>query len=418
MRRLLPCLLILACAGCKPKVATEDEKKDLTTEVQAGTFRVAVTATGKVKPNREVQVSSKASGEILTLPFEAGDSAKKGDLLVRLDPIDEQRNVSKADAALEAARAREAKAKSELEVARSTNARTLTEQKAAVSIAQTKLAEMQSKYKRQEQLFKEKMIPEETLETARTAVEQMRTDLERAHAMLKDAENQIHELAAREQDVALAAVEVKNSAIALEEAKKRLSETEVRASMDGVITERKVEPGQVISSVMMNVGGGTLLMVLSDLSRLFVVAVVDEADIGGVRLGQHAIIKADAFPNETFSGKVYHIAPVGVELNSVVSFDVKVEVEGEGLKRLRPGMTADVSITVDEAPDTLWVQSTAVQEGPDGMYVELAGEGADKVKVPVEVGISDGLNTEIKKGIKPGQKIVLTKTQDKGMWSR
>lgn len=403
--------------GCPPNFREKLKTERREAEVQAGTFRVEVTATGKVTPNREVEVSSKASGEIFDLPFDAGDVVKKGDLLVRLDPDDERRNVDRSEASLRAAEARLNKARNDLATAKSNNEKALTDSRAAISLAEAKLKENEAKFQRQQQLFDQKMIAVERLDEARTALEQARTDLTKARAQFADAENMVHQIASKEQDVKLAEVEVTNSQIALDEARERLAETEVVAPMDGIITVRYVEPGQVISSALANVGGGTLLMIVSDLSKLYVVATVDEADIGGIGEGQTATILADAFPAESFQGRVSHIAPIGVELNSVVSFDVKIEVEGEGLKKLRPGMTADVAILTGEEPDTLWLQSDAVQEEVDGYFVEIASEGGEPQKVPVEIGITDGINTEIKSGIAAGQK-VLVKAREKSPWER
>jgi HlyD family secretion protein len=416
MIRALFLIALVACSACLPKTNAESESGPRTVEVKSGTFKLEVTAPGKVQPNREVQVTSKASGEILELPYEAGDPVKKGDLLVRLDPDDEQRNVSRSEAQLRAAEARVSKARSELELSKSSLAKSLVENEAAVKLAEVKLAEMESRIRRQEQLYKERTIALETLDAARTLAEQARTELTKSRAVLEDTRNQDAQILAKEQEVKLAEVEVTNATIALDEARERLAETNVISPMDGVLTVRYVEPGFVISSAIMNVGGGTLLMIISDLSRLFVVATVDEADLGGIRVGQSVEIRADAFSTQVFTGEVTHIAPIGVEKDGVVNFDVKVEVEGEGLRLLKPGMTTDVTITVGEQPETMWIQSEAIQEGPDGPFIEIDKLGSTE-KVPVKLGISDGLNTEIKDGAKAGQKVIV-KARENSAWER
>lgn len=419
-------LIAASNLGCSASSgsADPDEVKDKsgkilrTAEVQSGTFRVTVTATGKVKANLEVQISSKASGEILELPFDAGDPVKKGDLLVRLDPDDESRSVRKMEAKLQSAIASRDKSKQQLEVAKSDQKKGLTNSETGLDLADARLRELRARYERQKTLFEEKLIPKQELEILETLLTEAESGHKQSSATLEDMKNKHHDLAAKAEDVKLAEVEVSNAKIALEEAQERLAETQIRAPMDGVITSRKVEPGYVISSAMSNFSGGTLLLVLSDLSRLFVVAAVDEADIGGIDVGQTATVRTDSFPGETFEGKVFHISPVGVELNSVVNFDVKIEVTGEGLKKLRPGMTADATILTGIAENTLWVQGDAIEISPQGRIVKVLG--ADKVvqSIPVETGLTDGILIEIRKGITAGQKVIIPDLEGSGEWSR
>ncbi len=333
-------LLLSGCGKIASKVTGKGEKGEdeerRSVIVQSGDFLVSVSATGRVIPDLEVEVTSKASGEIVEMPFDLGDVVKTGDLLIRLDPDDEERNVRKKQNQFSSARASRDKARSELELSRSTHQTSQTNAESALKLGKTRLAELAARFERQTKLFEEGLISEQEFEVERTALQDAETGLTRARAGIIETQSLEHVIESRVQDVALAEVEVSDAQIELEEAQERLDETEVRASMDGIITAKHVEPGMVISSALANVGGGTQLLVLSDLTRLYVLTAVDETDIGGIRLGQEAIIKADAYPDKTFSGKVFHIAPVGIAVTSVVSFDVKVEVIGEGVDKLRP----------------------------------------------------------------------------------
>lgn len=417
---------IFFAAACKPddaklvvgKAGAAVDEDLRTTTVQSGDFRVSVSATGKVHPLREVEVMSKASGDIIELPFELGDHVKAGDLVVKLDPINEERNLRKTEAQLKSAQARLEKARSELALVKSGNIMAVTESDASVKIAQAKMAEAESRLKRQKDLFERKLVPMENLESFQTALEQAKSDLTRARAAVENTLSLPNQEATRKQDIRLAEVEVTNAEITLADSQKRLADTQIHAPMDGVITERKVENGQVISSPLGNVGGGTKLMIIADLSRLYLVTAVDESDIGGVELGQRALITADAYPTTEFEGVVAHIAPTGLAVSNVVTFDVKVEVQGEGLKKLRPGMTANVTIIMAEAKDALWVQSDAVQVGEDGKpFVEIMGAAGEPAKVPVKSLLTDGLRTQVT-GVEAGQTVVLREHEGLSAWER
>lgn len=425
---LLAAAALALCAACKPEDAklvagadgAEPAGELRTAKVQSGDFRISVSATGKVVPLREVEVMSKAGGEIIELPFDLGDHVKAGDLVCRLDPDDEQRNVQRAEAQLKSAQAKLEKARNELDLSKSGNRRTGTEAGASVSIAEAKLAEAEAKLKRQRDLFARNLVPQETLQTFETALQQAKSDVTRAAAQQEDTLSLPKQEATRIQDIKLAEVEVANADIQLADMRKRLSETQIHAPLDGVVTERKVERGQVISSPLGNVGGGTKIMIVSDLSELYLVTSVDESDIGGVKLGQRAIINADSFSDRDFEGKVARIAPTGIALNNVVTFDVRVKVEGEGLTLLKPGMTANVVIVFDEAKDALWVQSDAVQKDESGKtFVEVAGATAEETprRVDVEALLTDGLRTQIK-GVETGQTVVIRERAGMSAWER
>ncbi len=412
-------LILTGASACRPGGGADDPEAARTATVRSGDFQVIVTATGKVEANREVQVTSKASGEILEVLAEPGDQVRAGDLLVRLDPNNEDRSVRRNEANLRSATAKLEKARHELELARSEHQKSLTSAATAVELAETRAAEAEARYERQRQLFDQRLIAPQELELHATRRQEALTELTRERATLADTKNREFQILARQQDIELADVEVANARIALEEARERLADTEVRSPLDGTVTQRHVEPGWVISSAMSNISGGTLLMVVSDLSRLYVVAEVDEADIGGVRLGQSARISADAFPEASFEGEVAHLAPVGVEKSGVVIFDVKIEVLGEGRERLRPGMTADAAITTAESHDTHWVESAAIQRDDGGAtFVEADDGDAPPRRVSVRVGIADGLFTEIVEGVQAGWRLLIPPTRTIGSLER
>src|SRR5690606_31659274 len=165
------------------------------------------------------------------------------------------------------------------------------------------------------------------------------------------------------QDVIVNQTELKRAEIEMENALQRLKETKIFAPMDGVITSRPVQTGQIIASGISNVGGGTTLMTLSDVSRLFINANVDESDIGKIRERQKTIITADAFPGRRFTGEVVRVAAKGETNSNVVTFEVKIEISSSGLDLLKPEMTANVDIQADRREDVLVLPNEAIQFG-------------------------------------------------------
>jgi multidrug efflux pump subunit AcrA (membrane-fusion protein) len=166
------------------------------------------------------------------------------------------------------------------------------------------------------------------------------------------------------------------------------------------------------------VGGGTTVLTLSDLSHIFVVAAVDESDIGKVREGQTVTVTADAYPGKTFQGQVVRIATRGVNLSNVVTFEVKIEVLGDEKALLKPEMTANVEILTAAKDDAVLVPAEAVvRKGRGKQVVTVIGEGGSKEEVAVTPGLSDGTRTEIASGLTEGQTVLVHKGGAEGKWA-
>jgi HlyD family secretion protein len=253
-----------------------------TAAVERGDIRVVVEASGTIEPISSVEVKSKASGEILELGAEIGDTVRAGRLLVRIDPRTPRNHVAQAEAEVAAAAAR--------------------------------LATAQAQLVRGEKL--------------------------RAAAWINDAEYEALELA-----VANTRAEEIAARVALENARIALEDTEVRASAPGTILTRLVEPGQVISSPTQDVGGGTLLLTMADLGRVRARVRVDETDIGKLSAGISARIRVSAYPGRAFTGIIEKIEPQAVIDQNVTLFAVLIGIGNEeGL--LRPGMNVDAVFDV------------------------------------------------------------------------
>lgn len=417
MKKLLFLLVVLALGGAgfvyvkKYRVSAASDLDQAaalkTVKAEIGNIDLRVSTTGKIISNLDVDIKSKASGQITRLPFDISQSVKQGELLAELDPVDENKNVAQREANLNSAKARLAQAMENYKIALISLETETSSAQAELSAAKIRNDEAQAKLERQQDLNTKKLISQEELDTAESAAATAKTSLLQATMRLADTMTLPRTVEIRKQDIALQESAVKTAEVDLENAMQRLRETKIYAPVDGVVTQRTVQTGQIIASGVSNVGGGTTLMTLSDLSRLFVSANVDESDIGKVNVDQRAIVSADAYPGRRFRGKVVRIAPKGQNTQNVVTFEVKIEIEGEGKNLLKPEMTANVDIQCERHENVLVLPNEAVQFGKEGYFVELP-DGPDKTKKqPVKTALTDGLFTEIADGLKEGEEVSL-----------
>jgi HlyD family secretion protein len=396
----------------KRPVEQQETPSVQTVKVQRGTIELKVSTTGRVVSNLDVEIKSKASGQIIRFPYDISDAVTSGALLAELDPVDEVRNVTQREAALLSARARLAQAKQEYQVALINMEAQTSSALAELAAATIRERDARSRLEREEELYKKGLTTKESLDAARSEAASAANQLRQAEVKVALTKTLPLTVEIKRQDISLAEADVKKAEVDLQNAQQRLRETKIFAPLDGVVTAKMVQVGQIISSGISNVGGGTTLMTLSDLSRIFVNASVDESDIGKVKLGQSATITCDAYPGKRFRGKVVRIATKGTNNNNVVTFEVKIEVEGEGKELLRPEMTANVDIQADRKENVLLLPNEAVQFGRMGYFVETRKEDdpTTTVRKPVKTGITDGLQTEIVEGLKEGEEVLVPAT--------
>jgi multidrug resistance efflux pump len=204
--------------------------------------------------------------------------------------------------------------------------------------------------------------------------------------------------------------------------------------IDAIVADRKVQEGQIIASGINNVGGGTTVMTLADLSRIFVLVAVDQSDIGKVEAGQTAQIVVDAYPDAFFPAKVVRVAPKGVNSQNVVTYEVKVEVLGPRRNLLKPEMLASVSITAVDKTGVLVVPVNAVERRrrdrvvtvvkPDAANAQAgtaeAKEGEERKgeERSIEVGATDGEQIEVLSGLSEGELVQLKGSATQSRWQR
>ena len=234
-----------------------------------------------------------------------------------------------------------------------------------------------------------------------------RAALSQAAASLASTKSNAHQIPIKAADIRSSEASIVRSQAAVDNAKTQLNYAVIKAPRAGVILQKYVEVGSIIQSGRSSVAGtgsGTSIVQLGDLSRMFVLASVDESDIAQVEEGQTVDITLDAYPDEIFEGVVTRIDPQTVTQQSVTTVPVTVEIKDPDA-RLKPGMNATCNFIIDRRENVLVVPTEAVKD-QDGKYSVTVIEKGTQVERKVEVGLAGDETTEIVSGLKEGEEVV------------
>lgn len=424
MKKFLFFLVLVAAVGAGTYFWREKQQEALaaqnvplpTASVEKGSISLIVNATGRVVANQDVEIKCKASGQVIQLPFDISDTVKTGQLVAQLDPIDEQRQVDLSQVQLNSSQARLEAAKQTLVIAEQ---KVLTDRARAASAqisSAAKLDRAKTRFERLKGAQAANASSQEDVDSAAMDVTLAEVERKNSQTLLEEVKQSELALELRKQDVVLAQEQVRSNQISLDNARQRLADTKVMAPIDGVVTLRPVSIGQIISSGISNVGGGTSIMTISDLSRVFALGSVDESDIGRVNVDQEVEVTADAFPNRRFKGKVVRIATRGTNVSNVVTFEVKIEVLDQKKNLLKPEMTTNLAIIAARKDDALMVPVEAVIRKQGKRVATVQKSDGTTEERPVETGINDGTKIEIVSGLSEGEKVILQKTQSDSRW--
>ena len=361
-----------------------------TAQVEQGNLIVTVTATGKLEPVNQVDVGTEVSGTIETVPVNYNDRVKAGQVLARLDTDTLEAQVLKSQAALESTRAN------------------LLEAQAGLVEARNEL----KRFKHVQELSKGKVPSRHDLDAAEAA-------LKRAHAEEAGAKAQIAE--------AKAALRVDQT---------NLSKAVIRSPINGIVLERKVEPGQTVAASLQT---PVLFTIAEDLAQMELHVDVDEADVGQVKERQDATFTVDAYPDRIFPARITEVRYAPQTDEGVVTYETLLWADNSDLW-LRPGMTATADIIVKKVENAIIVPNAALRFTPPEQEKQgskrsrgLVGtllprphrrssskkhqdtpthrskkhvwtlQDGVPVSIPVTVGTTDGSMTEVVAGdIKPG----------------
>ncbi len=429
----------------------------MTSKVDCGNIRNTVSATGTLQAVTTVQVGSQVSGTIQSLHADYNSEVQKGQVIAQLDPAIFQAQVAQARANLEQARANVTNTKARVRAAESA----IKNQHAGVSSAKANLAALQAQrddaksfLDRQESLTANGLVTQRDLETARTSFRATDERYNQAASQLEQARLAEQSAATAGVDQARADVQdaqarVKQTEAALNLAQVNLSHTTIASPINGVVISRNVDVGQTVAASLQ---APTLFTIANDLTRMQVIANIDQADIGVINTSKRVNFTVDAFPGQNFSGAIHQIRLNPQNVQNVVTYNVVIDVENPELK-LKPGMTANLTVTIAEGINVLRVPNAALRFMPTGMTQEKirallsgkdennaqAGEksrekaatatgqpttaaiiqgqrrivwvlGADKKAQPrkIKLGITDGVHTEVTEGeVKEGDLIII-----------
>jgi HlyD family secretion protein len=339
-----------------------------TAEVDRGTVEKSISSTGSVAALVTVEVGSQISGQVSALHADFNSQVKKGDLLAVIDPQTYQQRVAQAEADLAVARAN------------------MGSQQASLRKAQTTVEQARRDYERQQQLAERQLIAQTAIEDSRKQLELSESDLIIAQAQIKNAE---------------AALQTRQAS--LEQARIDLSRTQIRAPIDGVVISRSVDLGQTVAASLQ---APVLFKIAQDLSQIQIEAKVDEADIGAIEPEDQATFTVDAFPDQTFPGRVAQVRLAATTTQNVVTYSVMIQAVNPE-QRLLPGMTANVRIVTDRRDEVLRVPNDAARyQPPEQRQGESGANPAQQAGGGQGGGAMFGANPQIAK------QLGLTKDQE------
>lgn len=333
--------------GKKEQTVTFD-----TAKVEPANIKNSVTATGSVEPVTSVTVGTQVSGIISRLYVDYNTVVKKGQIIAELDKT----NLI-----------------SELNTA-----------KANLSSAQSSLNYESANYKRYATLFKKGLVSADEYESAKLNFEKAKDQVAQSREMVQKAQT-------------------------------NLSYAIITSPIDGVVISKSVEEGQTVAA---SYATPELFTIAKDLKDMQVVANVDEADIGDVKEGERVSFTVDAYPNDTFEGVVKQVRQEATTTNNVVTYEVVISAPNSELK-LKPGLTANVTIYTAERQNVLCVSTKALRFTPTQDLIKgckiVDCKGKNKVWTregntfkahAVQIGMSDGIHTEILSGVSKGLEII------------
>jgi HlyD family secretion protein len=330
--------------------------------VDRGPITAIVTATGTVNPVVSVQVGSQVSGKIAQLFADFNSPVKQGQILAQIDQQPFQARVSQARAALKSA-------KGNLDKARNMTAQRKRER--------------------------------DRMATLRPQSFVSQADLDVAETNYRDAEAQVE----------VAQAQVDQAQATLSSAELDLGYTTIYSPVNGIVVSRNVDVGQTVAASFQT---PTLFVIAQDLTKMQVDSNVSEADIGGVAEGKPSNFRVDAYPKQFFEGTVTQVRNAPINIQNVVTYDVVITVDNRELK-LKPGMTANVTIVTAKKDNPLRVPNGALRFRMPGVPVDrkvtqvwILDQEKQARQTVITSGIADSLFTEITEGtLKEGDRVIL-----------
>jgi HlyD family secretion protein len=318
-------------------------------KVERGDIRFVVTATGTINPVITVLVGSQVSGTIKALYADYNSRVKEGQVIAQIDPAIFEAQVEQGRANVLNAQANIINAKANLENAKANFV------KAEVGVLDAKRT-----LDRNRPLVEKKVIAQAAMDTAQTNYDTAVAQKDVAKAQVESAASQVESSKAQ----------VEQAKASLKVSETNLRYATIRSPVNGVVISRNVDVGQTVAASLQ---APTLFTIAKDLTQMQVDTNVSEADIGRVAVVQEAIFTVDAYPEKTFIGKVSEIRNAPITIQNVVTYDVVIQVDNKDLK-LKPGMTANVSVLIEHKEGILKIPNAALRFRPEMAKIKETGE--------------------------------------------
>jgi HlyD family secretion protein len=278
------------------------------------------------------------------------------------------------------------------------------------------------------------VVAQRDLEAARNSYEEAAARYDQAAAQVNQAQTEEKSAAVAGLDAARAQVkegqaQERQNAAALQLAKVNLSHTAIRSPIDGIVLSRNVDVGQTVAASLQ---APTIFIIANDLIRMQVIASIDQADVGVINTSNRVSFTVDAYPTDTFSGRISQIRLDAQNVQNVVTYNAVIEVDNSTLK-LKPGMTANLTFTIAKRANVLRTPNAALRFTPSGVspggpsesfasptsailprqsrIVWALGHDNRPQARRITIGITDGVNTEVTEGdLKEGESVILGQT--------
>jgi HlyD family secretion protein len=347
-----------AAAGANVYFRREQGPSITAEAIRARDLESIVSASGKVQPKKQINISAQQMGRVTRLAVEEGQRVKAGQFLLEIDPRQLEGQLQRGEASVAAAKSGLAQA----EVGVSTAETALEQAKAGLDLAQQNL-------KRQQDLWKDGLTTRESLERAQNDVTVRQADVKRSQ----------QDITARRQEIETRQQQIKQEQAGLSTTRYNMSQIVVVSPMDGIVTRRNIEEGETAVVGTMN-NAGSQLLTIADMSVIEAEVEVDETDIPFVQLGQQAKVKIDAVEDREFRGHVTEIGNSPIQANSqqggqrqATTFKVVITLD-EQVPTIRPGFTCTADITTSKKQNvtSVPIQALTVREllfDPQGKIV-------------------------------------------------
>lgn len=346
-------LAVLAAGGGTALLMTRSHSQAPEGEivkVARGPVQVTVQEVGSIEPFRKIEIKAKVAGQVLQVYVDVGDTVKAGDTLMKLDPLDAERDTKQAE-------------------------------------ARAQISEAQLQEQVAQNAFKKKAHDQGALSDSEWAIAEGEVKRMQAQLVLD------RETTGASRD--------------------RLSYTNIKSPIAGVVLARNVQPGEMVTPGVASMVDGKPSLVVAQMDKLLVRTELNQIDVARLKAGGKVEIAVDALPDQKFTGEIYRIAAMALKSErrkdsnlQVFPVDIVVSRSEKGAEALRPGMMADITIDIDKHDNVLFVPVEAiVREGAKTSIWKIVGDKQPDTSVPVTLGLQNDRMVEIVSGVSEGDSI-------------